>query len=68
MELADTPVSGTGAREGVGVRVSRRVPYAQVPEQVYEPVSKTGAERHAGSIPALRTIYALSSVGRAADF
>ena len=55
MESVDTPVSGTGARKGMGVRVSRRVPYAQVPEQVYESVSKTDAEWHAGSIPALRT-------------
>ena len=68
MELADTPVSGTGAREGMRVRVPRRVPYAQVPEQVYESVSKTDAERRAGSSPALRTTYALSSAGRAEDF
>ena len=46
-EMVDTPVSGTGARKGMGVRVSRRVPYAQVPERVYESVSKTDAERYA---------------------
>ena len=30
MELVDTPVSGTGAREGMGVRVSRRVVYSRL--------------------------------------
>ena len=35
---------------------------------VDKPVSGTGAERHAGSSPALCTIYVLSSVGRAAVF
>ena len=42
--------------------------HVQMMESVDLPVSKIGAERHAGSIPALHTIYALSSAGRAADF
>lgn len=64
VELVDTPVLGTGVRKGMRVRVPRRVPYAQMPEQVYESVSKTDAERCAGSIPALRTICRCGAIGR----
>ena len=56
MELVDTPVSGAGVRKDMRVRVSRRVPkHVQMMELVDLPVSKTGAERYAGSIPALHT-------------
>ena len=42
----------------LGVRAALTPPYAQMLEPVDKPVSGTGAERHAGSSPALCTTYA----------
>ena len=41
----------------LGIRAALTPPYAQMLESVDKPVSETGAERHAGSSPALCTTY-----------
>lgn len=52
----------------LSVRAALTPPYAQVLEPVDKPVSGTGAERHAGSSPAMCTTCAFSSVGRTPHF
>ena len=52
----------------LGIRAALTPPYAQMLESVDKPASETGAERHAGSSPALCTTCAFSSVGRTPHF
>ena len=52
----------------LSVRAALTPPYAQVLEWQTSQFQELVPKRHAGSSPALCTIYVLSSVGRAAVF